>query len=895
MSFQRWLLNKTVQNPVSTSRQISSELELTYAPSIITPQRPSERNLDILFEPLHNEYLGGRSSEAPRTIPAAPVLQNLQAPTASMSIQEFAPTPTNSSNTLISSHNVDKQSPPHAQQQMNHTSLPTASAADDVPNAVFEGDLFVNPFATPSTKSVVSSTQYVDPSYMHTFYQPYPHDYQWTKDHSLEQSNYVNEILKKYRLNTCDIIGTPMDIKDKLDLDQIGTLVDATKYRSMIGALMYLKSSRPDIVHTTCDSGCELTRFLDADYAGCKDTFKSTSESEYVSLSACCAQVLWMRTQLTDYGYYFNKIPIYCHSKSAIAISCNPVQHSRMKYIAVRYHFIKEHVEKGTSELYFVKTDYQLADIFTKALLVDIFNYLVCRLGMRNLCPQELDCLTRQISSDLELTYAPSTITPQRPSERDLDILFEPLHNEYLGGRPSEAPRTIPAAPVLQNLQAPTASMSIQEFAPTPTNSSNTLISSHKVDEQSPPHAQQQRNHTSLPTAYAADDVPNAVFEGDLFVNPFATPSTKSVVSSTQYVNKSPSGIFINQFNYVNEILKKYGLNTCDIIGTPMDIKDKLDLDQIGTLVDATKYRSMIGALMYLKSSRPDIVHTTCDSGCELTRFSDADYAGCKDTFKSTSESEYVSLSACCAQVLWMRTQLTDYGYYFNKIPIYCDSKSAIAISCNPVQHSRMKYIAVRYHFIKEHVEKGTSELTSERYFCDIHSDDGNPSRANIKQALGRRSGLRTTGAAAKPCQGDSLEFYLITGSIYTDQRGTVAEDQPILISELDMSCPLHLHPNDSAAFTIVSIKLKFLMGLDDCYMQIRSNILSRDVLSNVRNGYAIIFSEESHRVLSSSSSGFGDLLMGLLLCVRIIGLMVILLTDVSKLLDILMTLKRKL
>nr|GFA38220.1 retrotransposon protein, putative, unclassified [Tanacetum cinerariifolium] len=139
------------------------------------------------------------------------------------------------------------------------------------------------------------------------------------------------------------------------------------------------------------DSGFELTGFSVADYAGCKDTFKSTSESEYVSLSACCAQVLWMRTQLTDYGYHFDKIPIYCDSKSAIAISCNPVQHSRTKHIAVRYHFIKEHVEKGTIELYFVKTNYQLAGIFTKALPVDRFNYLVCRLGMDSLCPQKLD------------------------------------------------------------------------------------------------------------------------------------------------------------------------------------------------------------------------------------------------------------------------------------------------------------------------------------------------------------------------------------------------------------------------------------------------------------------------------------------------------------------------
>nr|GEX01878.1 hypothetical protein [Tanacetum cinerariifolium] len=187
-------------------------------------------------------------------------------------------------------------------------------------------------------------------------------------------------------------------------------------------------------------------------------------------------------------------------------------------------------------------------------------------------------------------------------------------------------------------------------------------------------------------------------------------------------VNQSPRGIFINQSNYVLEILKKYGMETYDPIGTPMEIKDKVDLDQNGTLVDATKYQSMIGALMYLTSSRLDIVHDTCLCAWyqakptekhlkEVKMIFHADYAGCKDTFKSTfggtqflgeklvswsskeqdctalstAEAEYVSLSACCAKVLWMRTKLTDYGFHFNKIPIYCNLKSTIAISCNPV------------------------------------------------------------------------------------------------------------------------------------------------------------------------------------------------------------------
>nr|GEX46813.1 retrovirus-related Pol polyprotein from transposon TNT 1-94 [Tanacetum cinerariifolium] len=109
-------------------------------------------------------------------------------------------------------------------------------------------------------------------------------------------------------------------------------------------------------------------------------------------------------------------------------------------------------------------------------------------------------------------------------------------------------------------------------------------------------------------------------------------------------VNQSPCGTFINHSKYVLEILTKYGMETVEPIRTPMETKDKLYLDQNGTLVDTTKYRSMIDALMYLTSSRPDIIHAAClclwytkDSGFEITGFSYADYAGCKDTFKSTS------------------------------------------------------------------------------------------------------------------------------------------------------------------------------------------------------------------------------------------------------------------
>ncbi|GJU70051.1 hypothetical protein Tco_1256310 [Tanacetum coccineum] len=151
------------------------------------------------------------------------------------------------------------------------------------------------------------------------------------------------------------------------------------------------------------DSGFELTAFSDVDHAGCIDTRKSTSggiqflaEVEYVALSANCAQVIWMRTQLKDYGFNYNKIPLYYDSQSVIAISCNLVQHSRMKHIHTRSYFIKEQVENGIIELYFVRTEYQLADMFTKALPEDRFKYLVRRIGMRCLTPAELEVLTNE-------------------------------------------------------------------------------------------------------------------------------------------------------------------------------------------------------------------------------------------------------------------------------------------------------------------------------------------------------------------------------------------------------------------------------------------------------------------------------------------------------------------
>ncbi|GKB85645.1 hypothetical protein Tco_0957917 [Tanacetum coccineum] len=122
----------------------------------------------------------------------------------------------------------------------------------------------------------------------------------------------------------------------------------------------------------------------------------SSTEAEYIALSGCCAQILWMHSQLTDYGFQFNKIPQYCDNKSVIALCSNDVQHSRAKHIDVRYHFIKDQVKNGIVELYFVRTEYQLADIFTKPLPRERFNFLIKKLGMKNMSLETLKHLAEE-------------------------------------------------------------------------------------------------------------------------------------------------------------------------------------------------------------------------------------------------------------------------------------------------------------------------------------------------------------------------------------------------------------------------------------------------------------------------------------------------------------------
>nr|GEU69895.1 retrovirus-related Pol polyprotein from transposon TNT 1-94 [Tanacetum cinerariifolium] len=191
----------------------------------------------------------------------------------------------------------------------------------------------------------------------------------------INQAKYANEILKKFRLEKFDLVDTPMVERYKLDEDLSRIPVNQTRYCSMVGSLMYLTASRPDL-----DTAIALTAYADADHA----------EAEYIAMSGCCTQILLMRSQLTDYGFAYKHIPLYYDNKSAIALCCNNVQHSRFKHIEIRHHFIKELVENGVVELYFVRTEFQLADIFTKALPRERFKFILPRLDMKSMKPETL-------------------------------------------------------------------------------------------------------------------------------------------------------------------------------------------------------------------------------------------------------------------------------------------------------------------------------------------------------------------------------------------------------------------------------------------------------------------------------------------------------------------------
>ncbi|GJT03660.1 retrovirus-related pol polyprotein from transposon TNT 1-94 [Tanacetum coccineum] len=362
------------------------------------------------------------------------------------------------------------------------------------------------------------------------------------------------------------------------------------------------------------------------------------------------------------------------------------------------------------------------------------------------------------ISSGLVPNTPPST-SYVPPSRTDLDTLFQPLFDELLNPPPSidpPAPEVIaPNAAVVATAPAELigspSSTTVDQDAPSPNvvHMNNDPFFGIPIPE----NDSESSSSDVIPTVVhtAAPNSEHALTQSCWIeamqkkLNEFERLKVWELVPRLDKISQSPRGIFLNQSKYALESLKKYGMESSDPVDTPMVEKSKLDEDPQGKVVDPTHYRGMVGTLMYLTASRPDLTFVVCmcaryqakptekhlhavkrifkylrgtvnrglwypkDSSIALTAYADIDHAGCQHTRRSTSgsmqllgdklvswstkrqksavisstEAKYISLSGYCAQVLWMRSQLTDYGLGFNKISMYCDNKSTISLCCN--------------------------------------------------------------------------------------------------------------------------------------------------------------------------------------------------------------------
>jgi hypothetical protein len=249
-------------------------------------------------------------------------------------------------------------------------------------------------------------------------------------DTFISQTKYTQDLLKRFGMKDAKPAKTPMGTDEHIDLNKGGKSVDQKAYRSMIGSLLYICASRPDIMLSVCmcarfqsdhnechlvvvkrilrylvftpcfgiwypkGSTFDLIGYSDSDYAGCKVDRKSTSgtcqflgrslvswsskkqtsvalstvEAEYVAAGQCCVQLLWIRQTLRDFGYNMSKVPLLCDNESAICLADNPVEHNCTKHIDIWHHFLRDHQQKGDIDVYHISTENQLADIFTKPL-----------------------------------------------------------------------------------------------------------------------------------------------------------------------------------------------------------------------------------------------------------------------------------------------------------------------------------------------------------------------------------------------------------------------------------------------------------------------------------------------------------------------------------------------
>ncbi|GJX33134.1 retrovirus-related pol polyprotein from transposon TNT 1-94 [Tanacetum coccineum] len=237
----------------------------------------------------------------------------------------------------------------------------------------------------------------------------------------ISQDKYVVDILKKFDFITVKTASTPTETNKALIKDEEAENVDVHLYRSMIGSLMYLTASRPDIMFAVCacarfqvtpktshlhavkrifrylkgqpklglwyprDSPFDLEAFSDSDYAGASLDRKSTTGGcQFLGKRQVLWIQIWIQNQMLDYGFNFMNTKIYIDSESTICIVKNPVFHSKTKHIEIRHHFIKDSYEKRLIRVIKIYTDHNVTDLLTKAFDVSRFNFLVAIIGMLN-------------------------------------------------------------------------------------------------------------------------------------------------------------------------------------------------------------------------------------------------------------------------------------------------------------------------------------------------------------------------------------------------------------------------------------------------------------------------------------------------------------------------------
>ncbi|GKE01912.1 hypothetical protein Tco_1389895, partial [Tanacetum coccineum] len=223
------------------------------------------------------------------------------------------------------------------------------------------------------------------------------------------------EVLKKFDFATVKTASTPIEPNKALVKDEEADSVDVHLYRSMIGSLMYLTASSPDIMFAVCacarDSLFDLEAFSDSDYAGasldrkskiggcqflgkrliswqCKKqaiVANSTTEVEYVAAANCCGEVLWIQNQMLYYGFNFMNTKIFIDNESTICIVKNPVFHSKTKHIEIRYHFIRDSYEKKLIQVTKIHTDHNVVDLLPKVFDVSMFTFLIASVRLLNL------------------------------------------------------------------------------------------------------------------------------------------------------------------------------------------------------------------------------------------------------------------------------------------------------------------------------------------------------------------------------------------------------------------------------------------------------------------------------------------------------------------------------